>query len=410
LSQQQKKPGTTRDISDLKQRLGLKKGPASRPTAGAPGGVVPPPPGVNVPPPPGARGPVLPSASDDPFHAMNVMATIGTLQQKAAGPEIIVVNDGRPVESVGTGTKIARVVKYAVLVIGPLVVGLIIGQIAKDAKIYNETIGKAAVVRDNVRVLKKSVNDVQNALLLGKERGFVANDKELTAALEAVTFPEVRLEDVYGTDLHRMNASLVSKVFEFYTSYAELSAKVSQHVKAAKNDEKAMTLGTESATKSGPPTEEENKYMTPDWPYRYGVYLYLPTKEEADKGATFGARFVEIGPPICEDRKASTTGKCPTAPLGYGFREAPRAEIGWSLMEFGAPGENVAVKKLIPLTQSASFDAIVKGGEPTAAELSYGRRVKELNDMITRMAELGSYIDGQLNSKANEKARFTFFL
>jgi hypothetical protein len=410
LSQQQKKPGTTRDISDLKQRLGLKKGPAQRPAAGTPGGVVPPPPGVNVPPPPGVARPVLPSVSDDPFAAMNVMATIGTLQQKAAGPEIIVVNDGKPVESVSSGKKIGKIALYAAAFIVPLVVGLIIGQIAKDAKIYNETITKAAVVRDDVRALKKTVNEVQNALLLGKERGFVANDRDLTAALEAVAFPEISLDKVYGTDLHRMDPALVSKVFEFYTLYSDLGPKVATHVKGAKNDEKAMTTGTEAAAKAVAPTEEENKYMTPDWPYRYGVYLYLPTQEEANKGVTFGARLVEIGPPICEDRKASTTGKCPGAPLGYGFREAPRSELGWSLMEFGAPGENVPVKKLIPLTASASFDAIVKGGEPTAAELSYKRRVNELSEMITRLAELGSYVEGQLNSKANEKPQFTFFL
>ena len=85
------KRGGSRDISELKQRLGLKK--ATTTTAatgranGAPGGVVPPP-GLAPPPPP---QPVIPNAAEDPFAAMNAMAAVGTVQR---APEIVIVHDG----------------------------------------------------------------------------------------------------------------------------------------------------------------------------------------------------------------------------------------------------------------------------------------------------------------------------
>ena len=90
-----KKPGQ-RDISDLKARLGLKKGAGAggtrEPAPGAParpgqrGNVVPPPPGVQ-PPKPEAPAPI--DARVDPFGAMNAMAAQGAVSR---APEIIVVD------------------------------------------------------------------------------------------------------------------------------------------------------------------------------------------------------------------------------------------------------------------------------------------------------------------------------
>ena len=112
------KRGGSRDISELKQRLGLKK--ATTPTAGAaagrpngPAGGVVPPPGLAPPPPP---QPVIPNAADDPFAAMNAMAAVGTVQR---APEIVIVNDGKPVENVGAASRSGAIAKLA----APAVIG-----------------------------------------------------------------------------------------------------------------------------------------------------------------------------------------------------------------------------------------------------------------------------------------------
>src|SRR3954465_12468782 len=116
------KRGGSRDISELKQRLGLKKAApppvAGRPGNGGTGGVVPPP-GLNVPPPQPPQ-PVIPNAAEDPFGAMNAMAAVGTVQRR---PEIIFVNDGKPVENGGASGRGASLVK----IVAPAVVALAIG-------------------------------------------------------------------------------------------------------------------------------------------------------------------------------------------------------------------------------------------------------------------------------------------
>jgi len=82
-----KKAGS-RDISELKQRLGLKKGGAAAPATGSTGranggsGGVIAPPGLAVQPPPGMAQPqqppqpAIPNAHEDPFGAMNHMAAV----------------------------------------------------------------------------------------------------------------------------------------------------------------------------------------------------------------------------------------------------------------------------------------------------------------------------------------------
>src|SRR6185503_716412 len=121
-----------RDISDLKQRLGLKKSApaATGHTRGTSGGIAPPP-GLMPPPPPAQ--PVIPNAADDPFAAMNAMAAVGTVQR---APEIVIVNDGRPVENVGSSSFGATLLKIALPAVAMLGVGVGVGRASKDANFY----------------------------------------------------------------------------------------------------------------------------------------------------------------------------------------------------------------------------------------------------------------------------------
>ncbi|MDB4953191.1 MAG: hypothetical protein JWO36_760, partial [Myxococcales bacterium] len=135
-----KKTGS-RDISELKQRLGLKKGAAAQTTGqvagrgnGQSGGVVPPP-GLNLPPPPGvsAPQPQMPNAHDDPFGAMNAMAAVGNVQR---APEMVIVHDGKPVENVGSGSgSILKILIPAIIFLG---IGVAVGKIGATAAFHND--------------------------------------------------------------------------------------------------------------------------------------------------------------------------------------------------------------------------------------------------------------------------------
>ncbi|HET9627097.1 MAG TPA: hypothetical protein VFP84_37315, partial [Kofleriaceae bacterium] len=183
------KRGGSRDISELKQRLGLKKGgaaaPGGTPARNGSAGVVPPP-GL-APAPAQPAQPVIPNAADDPFGAMNAMASVGTVQR---APEIVIVNDGKPVENVGASGQGARIAKLAGPAVLALVVGVGIGKISKGANIYNEGIKDSrSILGDDkapstVKNVKRALSELDGTLdELNTKTGMrpdAATDKKLT--------------------------------------------------------------------------------------------------------------------------------------------------------------------------------------------------------------------------------------
>ena len=150
----------SRDISELKQRLGLKKGaqPATGQTKanGGTGGVVPPP-GLNLPPPPGMAPaqPAIPNAADDPFGAMNAMAAVGKVQR---APEIVIVNDGKPVENVGSKSMGATIARIAIPAAVALFAGIAVGKIGTGAATHNEGLSDLrSILGDDTKPAASSV-------------------------------------------------------------------------------------------------------------------------------------------------------------------------------------------------------------------------------------------------------------
>ena len=418
MSQSRKKSGG-RDISDLKARLGLKKGgPASRKQRG---GVVAPP-GMKskpsaVPVPPGAKPPApeIPSASDDPFAAMNALAAVGVAQQHAKGPEIIVVNDGAPVENVETKSRVVSIAKYAGMVLVPLVVGIIVGQISQSAKGVNNTIKAAGVLNKDVKTIRLGIQDnILNPLLTAQERGekgagFKINDKELTEALDGKDkLPVVDPEVAFTAYMFDLDEKLRADVLYFYSKADALNKAVEAHVQKAKADAKGMTDGDKQLldAKLG---EEENAYLFKALYTQYAIYFDMPKQGDKEK-IEFGARLVELGPPVCQDRKASTTGKCPQT-IGFGYRVSSGAP-GWELKELGNPTAEgtIPTKKLLPLVKTPLLDELIKGGTPSVAAVGYLQRVQDLFVQADELVKFGNGLEKALKSKANQGESFTFFL
>lgn len=415
LSQSQKKSGG-RDISDLKARLGLKKGGPAAPTKS--GGVVAPP-GLksrqmDVPVPPGAKPPPpqLPSVTDDPFGAMNAMAAVGTMQR---APEIIVVNDGKPVEKVDNRSRAIILAKYAGMVLVPLILGISLGQISKTAKAVNKTIENAGGLHKDVNRIRTGIYDnLMSPLLDAKARGpggnaFVPNDAKLIEALDKKDLlPAIDPEVAFSSYMFDMDKTLVADILAFYSQAAALKAEVDAHVQAAKNDAKLLS-DSEKFVVQAKPDVATNDYLKKEF-YRYGMFVEIPTKKDADAGARFGAKLVEIGPPICGDKKPSTTGKCPDMVIGFSYRQAGSGE-GWDLMEIGVPqGESIPGKKIIPLLPTQVFENLIRGGEASTAEVGYMRRLNTIFEHTQQLIDLGNSVEKTLKAKANQSKSFTFFL
>jgi hypothetical protein len=405
LSQSQKKSGAG-NISDLKARLGLKKGgPAAQGGAvPGPGGIVAPPGAskgsIAVPVPPGARPPQpkLPDASEDPFAAMNAMAA---MQRATAAPEIVIVNDGKPVENVGNQSPLIRFGIPAAIAVVMLAAGWVFGQLSASSSLSDEAFSDAvAVGQDIKRLRQESLQHIQDAIWKSQEKAgdgkpFPVNDADLTQALgDKKTWPAFDPE-TFTKKYYVLDKDLVTSIMGFYADVIAIRELVEAHVKATENDSKALAEA-KTRVEAIKPDESVNRYL--DF-YRYGVVLEVPTKSEAEQGKLFGARLVEIGPPVCQDGKLSTDGKCPEAPRGFGVRDQNSNSPGWLPTELAfGQGESVPKAKLLPILPNEIFESMAKGTQPSVAEAAYLRRLTQLAELVKNTIETASTLEKQLGA------------
>jgi len=392
----QKKPAA-RDISDLKARLGLKKkAPGAARPAGA-GGVVAPPGAGAVPAPPGVQPAQpqvhVPDASKDPFGAMNAMAA---QQAHHRAPEIIVVNDGTPVESVGAESKAVRYGKIAGFILGPLIVGLAVGQISSSAKRSNEVIDDAALIRDDLKKLNNGLVGLNDILLEGKNRGsgkFVVNDIKLTADLETFDFPKVDNGVVYQSAMYELPVEVVENLLYYYQELAALRELVSEHVTKSKQDAKAID-------EAGKRLAEKLKGGL-----AFGALISPPSEDEAKAGFPPKVRIVELGEPLCDGKP----GRCPK-PDGFTVRENAQ-NLSWSNQRFSqVSGEAVSTAGVLFVEPTPVLTDAIAGGDASLAQTFYMKRVAAIDEKVTLLTDIGNKLVGQLNAKANESKKFTFFM
>jgi hypothetical protein len=410
LSQSPKKPGA-RDISDLKARLGLKKAGAP---AAAPAGTGPetPPQGAAIPPPSRARGPAvppppgtpghqprqapMPDARQDPFAAMNAMAARGAV---AAAPEIIVVNDGKPIESVGSQAKGLRTLKLLLPLVIALVIGVVVGQMGTRAKIYNETIDDAAAIAGTVKDVNKSLQRLRDALYTAKERGpggtsYLVPDPKLTEEIDAMReAKQLEMPDlarVYESNLYWMEQGAVDQTITYLTEASLLFKAVKEHADKAKTEQKALDAVPGRIQKLGLPT-------------RYGVIINIA------KDAPVMATFVELGDPICQDGKPNPAG-CAGEPKGFLYRPA---ELGaWGQKSLAEPQENfIPADKLIPLgyDPSPALNALFVGSEATVSDFAYRKRLEDIDGTLDALMERGKMVESAHTNMSNSSKQFTFF-
>jgi hypothetical protein len=406
------KRGGSRDISELKQRLGLKK--ATTPTAGAPagrsngpaGGVVPPP-GLAPPPPP---QPVIPNAAEDPFAAMNAMAAVGTVQR---APEIVIVNDGKPVENVGASSHGGAIAKLAAPAVIALIVGVVIGQIAKGANIYNAGLKDArSILGDDktastVKNVKKTLSELDGVLdemrTKNNYRPDTAADKRLRELSGRLDIKEAAVFRTAGA----IEPEISSLIMSFYAGSAEVKSMLDSHVKAAAADDLALASG-KNATTAATVREGENATLAAVGAVRYGALIHAPT--DTDR-SDFGVKLVELGPPYCGGAQPVTTGKCENneAPTAFAYRTEPGAP--WTKGDLQVQGsDSVPAKKLVLLLPDGTRDALIKGGEAGASEVFYVKRLRQLSERTKKLIEEANKLEQRLQAESNKSSRFSFFL
>ena len=399
MSQSSKKPGA-KDISDLKARLGLKKSGGAAPAAkggglaappGARGGVIPAPPGAQPP------RPHIPDAKADPFGAMNAMAAHA---QVAAAPQIIVVNDGAPVEQVRRKANMRLAILAGVALV-PLILGIMVGKISAGGKQYNRVIDDAAKIRDDVKKMRDGLIGVSQVLANAKLRGknnFIPGDPKLTAELEALPPLTPNIEVVFNSFMYDLSAELVAATLSFYVDSIELNDLLKKHVLAAKADEKVLKEGLANIQGFDP--------------RGYGAVLSIPSEDEVKAGNKYvGLKLVQIGTPVCEGEKTPSEQGCGPKPIS-GFRYRNDELAPWAVTKVATADAPDAMGDSLVLLHAGSkvLQQLVKGGKATVAEASYSDRILKIEEKVNSLIELEKGIETRLNNKANEGKRFTFFM
>jgi hypothetical protein len=419
-----KKAGS-RDISELKQRLGLKKGGAAASQTGSTranngqGGVIAPP-GLAVAPPPQPQGPVIPNAADDPFGAMNAMAAVAQVQ-RAPEKEYIVVDHGS-VEKVAAQNRGAMIARMAIPGAIALIVGIAVGKIGTGASSYNEGLrGAKAILGDKttpstVMMLKKTLSDLDNVLDDAKTKnGFkpsIEVDKKLK---EFASKLEVKSELVFRAKQNTLDAALSGQILSFYAGIVEVKDMIDIHNKAAVGDDIMLKKGKEASDAA---TLKENENAMLAGQYRYAVLVQAPT--DSDK-SDFGAKLVEIAGVYCGANNTPTA-KCPEGeyPSAFAYRNEPGSTpIKGDLVTSGS--DSVPTKKVLMLLPNGIRDSVIKGGEPTVSEYYYTRRLRALYDRIRGkvgqdgkpaggLLDDGNKLETRLGTEAGKSTRFSFFM
>jgi hypothetical protein len=410
-----KKTGS-RDISELKQRLGLKKGAAAAQAGsasranGAPSGGVVAPPGLNLPPPPGMAPaqPAIPNAHDDPFGAMNAMAAVATVQR---APEMVIVHDGNPVEHVGQKSSAATLLRILVPALVALIVGVAVGKIGSSASSYNDGIQGAKAILGNkdtastVVSLKKALSDLDTLLDDASKKGFkpdIAVDKQLKELATRLEVKQEMQRVLHQAEHQITDPEVVGQLLSFYAGINEVKSMIDGHNKAA--------LGDDIALKKGAATGEAAP--------KYGVLLSAPSESDASQ---FGAKVVELAGVYCG------TGNSPQPhcgdnepPAAYAYRNDPGATpIKGDLVDRGS--DTLPAKKIVPLLQNGIADAFIKGNDSTVSEFYYQRRLKTLYELVHGkngpdgkpqggLLDDGNKLETKLQTETSKGTKFSFFM
>jgi hypothetical protein len=399
VSQSSKRPGA-KDISDLKARLGLKKsGPAAGKGGVAPpgaraGGVIPAPPGAQPP------RPHIPDAKEDPFGAMNAMAAHGATVSRPA--EIIVVNDGAPIEQVRKKARARMYIIGAVMLI-PLILGIAVGRIAAGANNYNRVIEDAAKIRDDVKKQRDGLIAIQQVLLSAKERGknkFPVGDPKLTAELEALPALTPNVDVVFNSFMYDLSPELVAATLSFYVDMLKLNDDLKAHVKLSKDAGKALQNAQEKV----------GKFLQSAGQFGYGGMIETPSEDDQKSGAPPKVKIVQLGAPVCEGDKAPSEAGCQGRKVS-GFRYRVDELGQWGVKKASTvDGVNVTADSIVALDFNKVLLQIVQGGDATVAEAGYTARITKIEEKVNQLVETQKAIFTRLNNKANESKKFTFFM
>jgi len=371
--EQPKKPGAapTKDISDLKARLGLR-----RPDAGMPGAPAPMAPGAPQAAPAPMRGPAPgfpgqaaaprpgmpgPAAQAMPAAAAPHVDPFAGMRPQQGRFDLRSIDDGMPVEKVKGGGGKAVIIASFVVGIAAFALGAGLG-ISSVGRANMNTANRAAkVVKAELESMQKTLNQIGAAFAGSQQRLAAAKkdpttyDPQLTDALKAVKLdPRPDTGKIFRVDYYRLEDVVVDHLFNYYYDTIALYGEVERHIRKTDNDAAVLkSFAEKDATK-------QNK--------NYGVVFDTEGKVPV-------AKLVEIGDQVCKD---GTTTCSADKMEGFNIRIQPG----------GKPfPRKVGLKPdgLVPIKPNEMTDAAMSGSPDMVRAESYKQRVNNMRLLLARL-------------------------
>jgi hypothetical protein len=373
-----------RDISDLKARLGLKKGGAPAPAAGPPGAsplgagrAVPAPPGFSPPPaaPPAPAPP--PDPRRDPFGAAAAAAPAPQMMYQYA--PLPGTDDGMPATPMSKPKPWGRIISFGIVAAAAIGAGYIGGRACGGRENYNMTIDQAGQLSTELEKIYKQVGQVAATVQSSPNVAKGMPDVDLAAKLGELNFAAPDTRKIFHTNYFFLEDLALENLFTFYNDVIRLQKLVEEHAKKTDGDKDAIA----NYLKSGAANSNKN----------YGVVLDF-------SGALALAHFVEVGTPVCP--KEGQTDCNANELKGFKYR----SDTGGSWFEKpvkGKPGDVV-----FPMQQTPLFKAIAAGNPDVLAAKDAARRQAEVLLLLGKIANEYKELSGQLKRAAEKPKVFTF--
>lgn len=398
--EQPKKPGVapTKDISDLKARLGLRKPDAaapSGPAAGpAPGQAQPQFPGTSPLPGVQARAQQVggypapfpaPAPGPVPSQPPGGPSAVGGQRPGAPGPgfqqapsgsaaldpyaglkpqqgrfDLRSIDDGMPVEKVKAGAGKAVIITSFIVGAAAFAFGAGLG-ISSVGRANMNTANRAArTVKAELQDMQKTQTEVNNAFLLSVQRLVAAKkdplsyDPKLTEDLLKIKLdPRPDTSKIFRVDYYRLEDVVVDHLFNYYYDSLALYGEVERHIKRTKNDSESLKSFSEKDAK-----QTQN----------YGVVFDTAGKLTV-------ANLVEIGEQVCKGGVATCS-----ADQMEGFKIRSNTGAPWVVREVSAKGNGV-----VPLKPTPLMDAVMSGSPDQVRAENYKQRVTNIRMILSRL-------------------------
>jgi hypothetical protein len=392
-----KKPAGGRDIGDLKARLGLKPAkPAAAAHAPTPAGYpaqpvpapVPPPPGFG--PPPGPAQPPPPDLSRDPFAVQAAAAPV-------AQPKVDFVipkewDAAAPADSERKKSPLPKILLFVGIALVPLVVGYACGRINGAREIVRLTIEDAKKIKADIDEIAKTNQKIENAF-----DESMARQVEAAKAGKAAAIPDMKLiedlkalslavpvpDKLFRTNYFQMKDLAIERLFTFFYATIQLYERANAHIKRTEADKDLLERYQKQAAAAKEVAEQTfGIIIDPSGPFPLG-------------------KLVMTGEVICKKDANQEKGCRPADWEGVMVRSDQTVAFTKRLLKSQKDTERVILIDKTPL-----FQKIIVGSPEALAAEAYGRRLKEIKELVEKLKPARKDVVKELDDQAAKPKPF----